>query len=164
MRLPSSWIVLERIGFPDRAHLELLASLHDQARVPMCFVGDLDPLDLSTFLAMRALAHDFVDRRPALPLSWVGIADPWIRLCRRWLEAGRSLPLLPMVPLEREHWNVLRRVAPELPATLGPASAHILDSGQKLDIAGAAGGFYRRAFPIHLFEHLKRAVHRAPGE
>lgn len=159
--VPPDWTVVARFGFPDEPLLALLAGLHKQLRVPWCFVGDLDPLDLSVFLAMRALAVDFVGHRQALPMTWVGINDPWLALCRRWLEPGKALPALPMESLEREHWSVLREVAPELPAIIGPESARLLDGGKMLDIAGASGGLYRVGFPAQILKHLVKRVHLA---
>ena len=68
-----------------------------------------------------------------------------------------------MGPLEREHWSVLREVAPDVPELIGPQSAQLLDGGEKLDIAGASGGFYRTAFPALLWKHLASKIRRAPG-
>src|SRR5512141_364886 len=90
--LPSSWLVLERMGLPEPAYLKRVAELHASLRAPICFVGDLDPLDLSSFLALRAFHQDFATRRPALPVAWVGLSDPWLDLCRRHLRPKASVP------------------------------------------------------------------------
>jgi hypothetical protein len=160
--VPSRWLVLERMGFPEPAYLKRVADLYTSLRAPICFVGDLDPLDLSSFLAVRALHQDFITRRPALPVTWVGLSDPWLALCRRHLRPRASLPILDMKPLEQEHWKVLAQVAPEVRATIGPECAALLDRGKSLDVAGMSGiAAYGADFPQRLLAYLKNAVRRA---
>lgn len=156
-KIPPDWTIVSRIGFPDEPQLAVLASLHKLLRVPWCFIGDLDPLDLTAFLAIRALSVDFVGRRPAIPMTWVGISDVWLKLCRKWLDPGWSFPIKEMNPLEPEHWRVLRVVAPELPAIIGPECTRLLDAGQTLDVAGAIN-FYKPGFVPRLFKLLVTTV------
>jgi len=162
LRLPSSWLVLERIGFPEPAYLKRVAELYASLRAPICFVGDLDPLDLSSFLALRAGDQDFATRRPALPVTWVGLSDPWLEFCRRHLRPPASLPALDMKPLEQEHWRVLGEVAPDVRDTIGPECAALLDRGKTLDVAGMSGiASYGADFPQRLLAYVKNAVRRA---
>lgn len=160
--LPTTWLVLERRGFPGRAYLQRVAEIHASARVPICFIGDLDPLDLSSFLALRTLEQDFVGEKLALPVTWGGISDPWLRLCRQYMRPGRlALPTLDMSPLEQEHWQVLSQVAPELRAMIGPECAALLDSGKTLAVEGASGaGIYADDFPGRLRDYVKGVVRR----
>lgn len=156
IRLPRSWLTLERRGFPEGAFLKRFGEICAGARVPVIYVGDLDPLDLSSFLALRALDED-ITKPQALSVLWGGISDRWLRLCRTHLrEADRDLPMLPMTPLEREHWQALLDSAPEIREAVGPASAALLDSGMKLEVEGASGaGFYSDDFPALLLKSLK---------
>ncbi len=161
LRLPSSWLVLERIGFPEPAYLKRIVEIYASVRAPICFVGDLDPLDLSSFLALRALDQDFATRRAALPVTWVGLSDPWVELCRRHLGLRTSLPILDMKSLEQEHWKVLAQVAPDVRATIGPECAALLDRGKTLDVAGMSGiASYGADFPQRLLAYVKNAVRR----
>lgn len=156
--LPPDWTVLARIGVPDEPQMALMADLHKRLRVPWHYIGDLDPLDLTAFLVMRALSIDFVGRRHVLPVTWLGINDPWLALCRRWQDPKWMIPTFKMNPLEPEHWRVLREVAPELPDTIGPECTRLLDSGETMDVLGASGGGYKPGFHERLLKHLATAV------
>src|SRR3954469_12643328 len=90
--IPPDWTVLARIGVPDEPQMAFMTDLHKRLRVPWHYMFDLDPLDLTAFLVMRALAIDFVGRRPALPMTWLGINDPWLALCHRWQGPQWKIP------------------------------------------------------------------------
>jgi hypothetical protein len=161
IRPPDDWLILARRGFPEASYLERFGEICALARASVCFIGDLDPLDLTSFLALRALDQD-VTRSRALRVEWCGVSDSWLRLCRRNLRKGQqSLPLLDMKPLEREHWLALTRVAPELREAVGPECAALLDDGKTFAIEGASGtAFYNDEFPNRLFDYLKRRIRR----
>ncbi|HYV46662.1 MAG TPA: hypothetical protein VFA20_17470 [Myxococcaceae bacterium] len=153
LSVPPDWMVLSRIGVPDEPQMAFMADLHKKLRVPWHYIGDLDTLDLTAFLVMRALNIDFVGRRHALPVTWLGINDTWLALCRRWKDPRWRISFGQMNPLEPEHWSVLREVAPELPDTIGPECTRLLDCGQTLDLAAASGG-YKPGFHPRLMKHL----------
>jgi len=153
--VPPDWTMLSRIGVPDEPQMAFMAALHQKLRVPWHYIGDLDPLDLTGFLVTRALTIDFVGRRHALPVTWLGFNDAWLAICRRWREPKETIPSFQMNPLEPEHWSVLREVAPELPDMLGPECTRLLDGGETRDLLSVSGGSrYKPNFDAQLMKHL----------
>ena len=157
---PEHLFAMVRYGLPTRAYFDLIKSLVARSRRPLGFVGDLDPFDLTTFLALRSGDSDL--RRPAhraLALTYRGIDDRWLELCERHLlpRWKGALPLIKMSPLEQEHAELLIRLAPWLLELTGPRCAELLRSGMKLELEGACNPtFYGAGFPKRLLLHLMR--------
>jgi len=155
---PERLFAMVRYGLPTRAYFELIKLVADRARRPLGFVGDLDPFDLTTFLALRSGDPDL--RRPAhraLELSYRGIDDRWLELCERHLlpRWKGALPLIKMSSLEQEHAELIIRLAPWLLELTGPRCAGLLRSGMKLELEGASNpAFYGNGFPKRLLAHL----------
>jgi hypothetical protein len=131
-------------------------------KLPLCFVGDLDPGDLSTYLALGSGGPDLkmsIDTR--MNVNYLGMGGRLLELCRRHIgaEALHSV-CVQMSPLEIEHFNVLKQVFPKLPKLVGPNAFRLLESGLKVELEGATyqslqnkkfanalKSFFRRAEP-----------------
>jgi hypothetical protein len=95
----------------------------------LCFLGDLDPLDLTVFLELR----DNVDHR----LRHVGVSEPLLALMDRNSKTSRPVVeslAIPMTAFEVRHWNLLKSLAPEISTMLGPRATSLLDGGRKVEL------------------------------
>lgn len=165
--LPEHLFILVRYGLPTVEQWKLIRDLAARVRLPICFVGDLDPLDLTVFVALRSgdseLRHP---SRRALRISYCGIDDRWLTLAERHLSAEwkrhRSFPIIRMAPIELEHRDVILNLAPWLLDEIGPRSAELLRSGVKLELEGASNpAFYDKRFPRVLLKHLVKRAREA---
>jgi hypothetical protein len=128
-------------------------------RAELCFVGDLDPHDLTIFLTLAVEL-----KKLSVPVRYSGINDAWIELCNRFLpEPDVNIPgKLPTVPLdayEQEHLRLLNGLAMSWDEVVGPASMAMLRGGSKLELEGASNpGCYREGFS----GELKRFIFGSP--
>jgi hypothetical protein len=160
--VPPHLFAIIRYGIPTLAYWKLIKDTATRLRLPLCFVGDLDPLDLTAFVALRCGDPDLkAPHRRALPITFGGIDDRWLELCERGLLPARkgALPLIRMSEIEQEHRDVLFSLAPWLEEQIGPRCAELLRSGLKLELEGASNpDLYRQGFTRTLLKHLlKRA-------
>ena len=96
---------------------------------PIWFVGDLDPLDVTAFLSLKA---------EGLDARYLGIGDDWLRLC---VATGMTLPTIALSPFELANLRALE--AFDLGALLGEEGAALLSTGHKLELEGASNeAFY----------------------
>jgi hypothetical protein len=117
------------------------------------FVGDLDPLDLTVFLAYSGNAELLrpTARRLPLRLEWTGVNDRWLNLCERNFrpQYSRKHVTIKMTPTESEHQEVIENILAgrDLDSFVGPHSAALLRSGYKLEVEGASNpAFYKKPF------------------
>jgi hypothetical protein len=150
---PSTWIGLARYGLPTPQYLEEIRLHTARYRLPLMFVGDLDPLDLTVFSILRK----------AMPAHYLGIDDGWVALAdahRRPRRAVQSV-MFKMGAQESEHWSIARQLLPDLEQLVGPRCLSLLESGAKLEIEGACEtGTYGKKFPALIARYLHRKALR----
>ena len=157
-RYPKHLLSMVRGGVLTLGYWRWIRDAAKQARLPLCFVGDLDPYDLTTFLVLRSGDPDL--RRPgrqALPITFAGIDDSWLELCEGHLlpRMRGELPVIKMAGLELEHRDIVLHLAPWLLDLVGPRCADLLRSGMKLEVEGASNpSFYDEGFHPALRAHL----------
>jgi hypothetical protein len=135
--LPADVRTVVRYALPTPNSVDLLrAAGIVGADHALHFVGDLDPLDLTIFVALRSLA-------PEARVELCGMNDFWLAQCEATCAWQSGLPTIAMDPFEMQHLALLDAFAP-LEGLVGPASARLLRSGHKLELEGALNpAFYR---------------------
>ncbi len=141
-RVPDDVALLWRYGPLGAAHRALLDGILQTLDAPLCFIGDLDPLDLVTYATLRE--HN------APPARHLGISDAWLDLCERgFARAGMTLKsvCIPMDPSETAAVETLAGLSRRGVISLGPRALSILQSGLKLELEGASNPrLYSTAF------------------
>lgn len=155
---PNDVLTLIRYGIPTRAYWKLIRDITAQTRLPICFIGDLDPQDLTAFVGLRCGDPDLTKpNRRALPVEFLGIEDTWLELCDQYLlpkwQPGGLFWKMPK--LELEHRDVILRIAPWLLDLVGPRCAEALRSGLKLELEGASNpAFFGKSFTKKVLRHI----------
>lgn len=160
---PRGWIALSRYGLPTPEYLNEIRGHMNRHRLPLQFVGDLDPLDLTIFAILRHGEARLAGRSRRLTVHYLGIDDRWLALCDQRRRRGHSLEdaLIRMGEIEREHWSTARDVLPDAERLVGPRCFALLESGRKLEIEGVSNvGFYGDDFPARLLGRLRRRSSR----
>jgi hypothetical protein len=135
-RIPPEIAIFQRHGPLAKPQKHLLELLVDQLDAPVFFVGDLDPMDLTTYATLVS------DNRPESSLSkatYLGVGDEWLKLCERDAP-GRPLSVC-SIPLDAEERSALERLqelAINWPKVVGKRSMKLLASGTKLELEGAS--------------------------
>ena len=151
--IPKDWLVISRFLMPTGEAISAIRHLMRGFRLPLTFVGDLDPLDLTIFAALRAGSPDF--SVPARPLSvgYAGVDDVWLALTERF--RTRPSPVNDQSDLEREHLAILFELIPDLEMIVGSRCLNLLKAGKKLELEGAYNpGGYRAEYAGQLTRHL----------
>ncbi|HLL54290.1 MAG TPA: hypothetical protein VK447_12120 [Myxococcaceae bacterium] len=163
-RFPERWHVLSRLYEPTESFLETVRRYAAWSRLPLLFVGDLDPHNLFVFALLRYGNTEFKSRRrDAIPVRYLGIDDRWIQLCADQLKRGEELVTLRLKQHEEETLRVVKEVLPDLPELVGPRSYELLDTGRLFPFGAATNPlFYKRGFHDRLIEHLDTAPARVP--
>ena len=132
--LPDELAVFAQGGIPSRHYCQALRMLTESYGLPLLFVGDLDPLDLTIFAALQSGTPELKgSSSTAVPAQYLGIDDRWLALCRRHATMRRmSLDAISikMEGIEREHFEVVKQVVPDLERIIGPESLELLESGR----------------------------------
>ena len=93
-QIPPDIAILQRYGPLPKPHKHLLELLVDQLDAPVHFVGDLDPMDLTTYATL--ISGNRRESRLS-KVTYLGVGDEWLKLCERdaarlpW--AACSIPL-----------------------------------------------------------------------
>ncbi len=157
------WLGIERYGILTPAALDTLHFLVNGFQLPLVFVGDLRPIDLTTFALLRTGTTDF-SRRGAkpLPVTYAGINDDWLELSDQYRTYGWAMSECPMGPVEREHLALLHELVPDLPELVGERSWALLKAGQQvyLEMTYLKGSF-REGYREQLVAHLDAIAARA---
>jgi hypothetical protein len=153
---PKHWIALVRYGLPTRSYLEEVRRRSEELSLPIFFVGDLDPLDLTVYLMLRRGDVMLSSRsRPALPVHYFGVSDRWLEMrpsSKRELRGS-----LGMERFEREHLDFLLGVLPNLRELVGDRCFELLTAGFKLELEGACNASVAgKQFPSRLLAYLDR--------
>jgi hypothetical protein len=158
--LPAGVAAIVSFAMPTSIGLRWTKGLASHWQVPVNFIGDLDPFDLTLFAAHRCQDADLRKPRKIIwPITYKGIDDRWLELCDRNFRPGWTLKkvCIKMRPVEREHFAIVERALgkSDLESLVGPRCLAILRSGAKLELEGASNPvFYRRGFSRSLRDYL----------
>ena len=163
-RFPQRWHVLSRLGEPTESFLETVRRYVAWHRLPLLFVGDLNPHNLFVFALLRYGNTEFKPRRrDAIPVRYFGIDDRWLQLCTVQLKRGEELITRALTDDNQETLRVVKEVLPDLRELVGPRCFELLDTGRSFPFGAATNPrFYKRGFHDRLIEHLDTAPARAP--
>jgi len=154
---PKHWIALVRYGVPTSNYLEEVRHRSKELALPISFVGDLDPLDLTVYAMLRCGSADLRPKSRALPVNYFGISDRWLDMRR--FPKREIAGALGMERLEREHLKFLVGVLPNLRELVGDRCFELLEDGFKLELEGACNASVAgRRFPSKLLAYLDRGV------
>jgi hypothetical protein len=125
--LPRDLAVLCRPGLPTKEYLGELRERVARAQQTI-FIGDLDPLDLHVYVALRPIGE----------IDYGGINDACLQLCERNLKRGRRLEsvMFRMRAAEARHFAIIDSLV-DVTAIVGPRSHALLRAGWKLELEGA---------------------------
>ena len=157
------WLGIERYGILTPEALDTLHFLVNGFQLPLVFVGDLRPIDLTTFALLRTGTTDFSRRgaRP-LPVTYAGINDDWLALSDQYRLRGQKMLECPMDRWEREHLALLHEFVPDLPELVGERSWALLQASQQVFLEVTYGeGSFRKGYPERLIAHLDAIAARA---
>jgi hypothetical protein len=138
-------------------------TLRDHAkglRAPLAFFGDLDPQAIHLFAALRAGGRDAVTkpRAPRGPVRWIGLDEQWLDMaCRQ--RGVREVPrawTIELRWLDREYWELVKRMVPDVHRLVGARGCALLDRGLKVE-ADALVVWMREAFVRELARRLRQA-------
>ncbi len=154
-QIPPDVAVLQRYGPLSESHKRLLEQVIDHLAAPLFFVGDLDPMDLTTYATLIS------GNRDASKLSktkYLGVGDEWIKLCEGDAP-GRPLSVccIELDTGERRALDRLQKLAIDWRKVVGKRSMKLLTSGMKLELEGASNpAIYTPAFREKLVSLLFR--------
>jgi hypothetical protein len=145
-----SYDIVGRYGLMTEEQLDLVALWAGRRRMPVRFVGDLDPYDLMVFGSFFAGA-----RRRGMAPSFHGPDASWLRS----VERGRTgvSPFIKMKRFERELLTTLKTLDFDWGRHIDAESMRLLDAGLKLELEGALNPVLYR--PSHL-RHIGRLLCR----
>jgi len=167
---PKGMRAITRYGVPTDEIIDTIRKLVADTGLDLWFVGDLDPHDLTVFAVLRN-GNAYLEGKPrdALPVRYLGIDDRWIGICEKYLENGQPIEsmTMPMRLLERELYELVREMLPDLPQLVGPRAFALLEAGMTLDFIGATNpAFYDEPFWDVITAHILRArprMYRVPA-
>lgn len=155
-----NWSAFVRYGLTPPSYLATIQLQAEALRLPLHFVGDLDPHDLTVFAALRCGDPYFRRTRGSLQVKYLGVDDWWLDHCMRHLGSVASWEMLtpPMGQLEREHFELACELLPDMKQLIGPRCFELLSSGRTFPLPAASNPeFYDAEFLKKLEEHLFRA-------
>lgn len=151
--VPGDCAIAIRYGMPTRGFLRMLRAMAKHWNTGVLFVGDLDPLDLGVYWALRESLNAI-----ARPIAFGGIDDGWLTLCERRLKPkfGFHNVTIRMSAFERKHLAAVES-ALDIERTVGARAAALLRSGRKLELEGASNPeFYEKRHTTELLHHMRR--------
>jgi hypothetical protein len=105
-------------------------------KAPIGFVGDLDAHALHVFGALRSGDVDAPSLTGrTLSVKWLGVDDRWFARARRAKRAFANREIS-MGWVEREYWEIVKRMLPGVCDLIGEESSALLDAGTKIEIEG----------------------------
>lgn len=124
-------------GLPSTAFCRHLRATWRFLRIPVFFLGDLDPGDLTVLLALARGNPHLRSGRPGVPVIYSGIGDVFLDCFRRRLSAAQfRAAVLDMTPDELRHFHLLRQMFVDLEGIIGSESMRFLDRGKKIEVEG----------------------------
>ena len=152
-RLPPRTDVLVHYGVPSARVCDLVRAQLPPGRRAL-FVGDLDPLDLAVYVAFRRGGVG-PGRGRSVPVTYAGIDDRWLELCRRYARKPGLGTLIRLSGRERQQLRALERAGLDFEATGGIRCSALLRSGYKLETEGATNPHLYRP---RLYANLRREL------
>lgn len=130
--LPDATGLIVRPTLLTRAYLKFFRQLFDAYPVPIKFVGDLDPYDLSIFLQL----HLFNIKKN---IRWIGVGDLWFETMDiPWTDHRMRSATIEMTPFERKFVRQLHEIGIDIPGLTGEGAANLLIGGCKIELEGAS--------------------------
>ena len=162
-QFPRHWVALVRYGLPTSSYLAEIRSYSKRLGLPVLFVGELDPIDLTIYLMLLRGDVNLAPRRAhAIPVRYVGVSDHWLAMRRSKDASIRGS--LGMERLEREHLRLVMKAMPELKQLVGERCFSLLEAGHKLELEGASeSSVAGSAFLLKLLQYLDRAGRSPKG-
>jgi hypothetical protein len=158
-QFPSHWVALARRGLPTPSYLEEVRRYQMGVGVPISFVGELDPLDLTVYLMLLRGNVDLRSSGRGIPVRYLGVSDDWLRL--REKGANPISGTLGMERLEHEHFELIRQALPDLRSLVGERCFALLEAGHKLELEGVCDpSSSGQTFPRRLRDDLNRRMSR----
>ncbi len=160
---PDHWFAIQRYSILTPEAFDALHFLVDGFQLPLVFVGDLRPIDLTTFALLRMGRTDFSRKRTKpFPITYAGINDDWLALSDQYRLRGRKMVDMPMNRWEQEHLALLHEFVPDLPELVGDRSWALLLANQQVFLEMTyGGGSFRKGYPERLIAHLDAIASRA---
>jgi len=166
-KLPARVAIAVRAGIPSRSTLTLLSELSTQWDVPVTFIGDLRPYDLTIYSVLRYGDPSLRRRRGwNLKLQYGGINDPWLALSRASFRKEIQFEhlLIRMTAPETRHLEALEGILPDMERVIGAEALHLLRSGLTFHLEGACNpAVYRRGFIPALTQLLTASRRGSPS-
>jgi hypothetical protein len=167
--LPGGLAAVVRSGLATANYCAFLKREARTLGLPVLFIGDCDPYDLTVYLSLLRGGDDLAKNdASAVPVHFLGIDDRWLALCANAFsppEGGSDdfkLVMGEMSPVERRHLDALLKLAPEVERLVGPRCMQILAAGRKLELEGACSrSLYAEGFCQKLLHHVEHAVAKA---
>lgn len=163
--LPKDVVALVHYGIPTPLHLDMIREWIERVGGCIHFIGDLDPMDLMVFAALRSADPSLrAVNRQRIEICYAGINDDWLELCRRRTRRGlaRDPGAIVMPAIEREHLEIVDELLSDLEALIGSRCLELLTSGYKLELEGASNpALYQRGFAADLRRHVMGGRRRA---
>lgn len=156
-QFPKHWIALVRYSLPTPSYLAEIRGYSKRLDLPVLFVGELDPIDLTVYLMLLRGDVDLVSKRErGIPVRYVGVSDRWLAMRQSKDPSIRGS--LGMERLEREHLRLVMKAIPELKQLVGERCFSLLEAGHKLELEGACDpSVAGNAFTTRLLRYLNRA-------
>jgi hypothetical protein len=153
---PDHWFAIQRYSILTPEAFDALHFLVEGFQLPLVFVGDLRPIDLTTFALLRAGTTDFSRKRSKpLPVTYAGINDDWLALSDQYRLRGRKMLEYPMNRWERGHLALLHELVPDLPQLVGERSWALLQASQQVFLEMTyVSDTFRKGYPERLVAHL----------
>jgi hypothetical protein len=124
-------------GLPSTAFCQHLRATWQFFRIPVFFLGDLDPGDLTVLLALVRGNSQLRSGRRGVPMSYLGAGDRLLGFFRHRLSVARfKAAALRMSQDELRHYGLLREVFVDMEDVIGPESVRFLDRGKKIEMEG----------------------------
>jgi len=137
-------LFLTRHGIPSQATLKTAEWISRMLDLHVCFIGDLNAQDLAAFMTFDA----FLKKRRR-KLLYAGVSDPWITLGRSSLKTHMVMDSLfvPQSSIDRERWQLTKRLYPQLKTLIGREGTSLLDRGLSLAQEAVCNrAFFRRGY------------------
>ncbi len=140
-----------RYGVVSPVHADVVRREVKRMRATeVAVIGDLDPMGLTVFISLACGGVGAGSTTRSIPVLWRGVRDDWRAECDRARRRTgyRSEPTIPMTEFEQRHWERLEGLDVPWEEIIGPRSAALLRSGNKLELEGASNpAIYGKAFP-----------------
>jgi hypothetical protein len=153
--------IFDKQGPLEERYMPCIAQEAVRLKQSIKFLGDLDPLDLTSFLVLKTGMDHY-----KIKVNYCGIDDEWIRVCTEVLSKNqrgkpRTIPTIPMTPFEVEHMRLLEYLPIDWKDVIGPLSLELLRKGRKLELEGATNpAFYSSS----LIKFIRSRMIRQPQQ